>query len=140
MKEPEYTQITYDLTLHFAEILVSLNPGMVFNYVSGTYTDSTEKGRVMWARVKGKTENDLMRLPFKNVYNFRPAFIKPSPGQINIPGFYKYVNWLFPVFRLLFPSHICTMSDIGLAMINSVLKGYSRQIIEVKDIKALAKS
>lgn len=138
MKEAGYMHVTYEITMHFAETLAGLNPGMVFTYVSGAFTDSSEKGRSMWARVKGKTENALMRLPFKKVYNFRPAFIKPATGQTNIPGFYKYISWLFPVFHTFLPNRVCTMSDIGQAMINCVLKGYSRQILEVRDIKLLA--
>ncbi|MCF8448188.1 MAG: NAD-dependent epimerase/dehydratase family protein, partial [Bacteroidia bacterium] len=75
LKEPEYTHITYDITLNVAKVLADLNPKMVFTYVSGALTDSSEKGKSMWARVKGKTENDLMKLPFKGVYNFRPGFM-----------------------------------------------------------------
>ncbi|MGE5498802.1 MAG: hypothetical protein ACM3Q2_12055 [Syntrophothermus sp.] len=139
MKEAEYRHITYDITINFAKKLASLNPQMVFTYVSGAWTDSTEKGKVMWARVKGKTENDLMRLPFKKAYNFRPGFMKPFPGQKNIKGILMPIVRLYPFLKLFFPNFVLTMQEVGLAMINSVLKGYPKQILEVKDIRALAK-
>ena len=140
MKEPEYRHITYDITLNFANKLVGLNPGMVFNYVSGALTDSSEKGRMMWARVKGKTENDLMKLPFKKVYNFRPGFMQPTTGQKNIKGYYKTIGGLYPIIRRIFPNQGSTLREVGIAMINSVLKGYPKQILEIKDIKELAKA
>jgi uncharacterized protein YbjT (DUF2867 family) len=140
MKEAEFTKITYDTTMHVAKKLVTVNPEMVFTYVSGSHTDSSEKGKVMWARVKGKTENDLMKLPFKKVYNFRPGVMKPSPKQKNIHGIYKAINFLYPLAAFLMPSQTCLLSDLGQAMLNSVLKGYEKQIIEVKDIKLLAKA
>jgi uncharacterized protein YbjT (DUF2867 family) len=140
MKEAEYQRITYDTTLRFAETLVTLNPGMVFDYVSGSHTDSSEKGKVMWARVKGKTENALMKLSFKKVYNFRPGFMKPTPGQKNIKGLYKVLSSLYPLLRLLLPRQVSTLREVGLAMINSVLKGYPKPILEVEDIKLLAQA
>jgi nucleoside-diphosphate-sugar epimerase len=97
MSEAEYSHITYDVTIHFARRLARLNPQMFFDYVSGSLTDTSEKGRVMWARVKGKTENALMRLGFRKVYNFRPGFMKPTPGQQNMKFYYKATGWLFPV-------------------------------------------
>lgn len=138
MKEPEYNRITYDTTLHFAQELLHINPAMVFDYISGAATDSSEKGRVMWARVKGRTENALIRLPFKGVYNFRPGFMRPTPGQQNIKGIYKVIGGLYPVLRVLMPNMVSTLQEVGLAMINSVLFGYSKQILEIKDIKLLA--
>ena len=137
MKEDEYFKLTYSLTLHVANTLVKHNPDMTFCYVSGASTDSTEKGRSMWARVKGKTENDLMKLPFKQVYNFRPAAIEATEGQKNVLSYYKYFSWLFPVVKLLAPNAVVKLKDIGNAMINSVIKGYEKQILEVSDIKAL---
>src|SRR5579871_2321661 len=136
MGEAEYTRITYDLTIHLAETLALLNPQMVFDYISGALTDSSEKGRVMWARVKGKTENALARMAFRKVYNFRPGFMKPTPGQKNIKSYYKLIGWLYPVLRVLAPNQVSTMRDVGRAMINSVLKGYPKQILEIKDINA----
>lgn len=139
LSEEQYTKVTYDVVIAFATALAGIHPGMVFNFVSGNRTDSTEKGKVMWARVKGKTENALMRLPFKKVYNFRPGFMKPSKGQKNVTGIYKVFAALYPVWITVLPSWACTMKEVGLAMINSVLKGYSKPVIEVADIKALAK-
>ncbi len=137
--EAEFTKVTYDLTMHVAQTLCKLNPNMIFSYISGTGTDSTEKGSTMWARVKGKTENDLMKLPFKRVYNFRPGYIQPTPGLKNTLPYYKYVSWLYPILRPIFPNHMSTLSEMGLAMIHSVNRGYGKQILEVKDIIALAK-
>jgi uncharacterized protein YbjT (DUF2867 family) len=140
MNEADYTRITYDTTLHFAREVSRVNPGMVFDYVSGSHTDSTEKGNIMWARVKGRTENALTKLPFKGVYNFRPGLMRPKPGQKNIKPLFKVlVTILYPVFRLLMPGQVMTLSEVGQAMINSVLKGYPKQVLEIKDIKALAK-
>lgn len=139
MKEPEYTKLTYDLTLTFAKTLVKYNKDMVFVYISGSGTDSTEQGRVMWARVKGKTENDLMKLPFKSVYAFRPAFMRPAPDAQNVLPAYKYVGWLFPVVKALFPGAACELSEVGQAMIKAVTKGYDKQVLDVKDIVALSK-
>ena len=140
MNEADYTRITYDTTLHFAREVSRVNPGMVFDYVSGSHTDSTEKGKIMWARVKGRTENALTMLPFKGVYNFRPGLMRPKPGQKNIKPLFKVLGTiLYPVFRLLMPRQVMTLSEVGQAMINSVLKGYPKQVLEIKDIKALAK-
>ena len=125
--------------MHVAENLCKLNPDMTFCYISGAGTDSTEKGRTMWARVKGKTENDLMKLPFKRVYNFRPGYMQPTPGLKNTLPYYKYVSWLYPILRPIFPNHMSTLSEMGLAMIHSVNRGYGKQILEVKDIVVLAK-
>ncbi len=139
MKEPQFFDLTYTLTMHVAQTLAKQNPAMVFCYISGAGTDSTEKGRMMWARVKGKTENDLIKLPFKKVYNFRPGVIKPTKGLKNTLVYYKYFGWLVPVIKLLAPNSICTLKEIGLAMINVASRGSEKQILEVKDIKALAK-
>jgi uncharacterized protein YbjT (DUF2867 family) len=138
LSEAEYTHITYDITMNFARKLVSLNPNMTFNFVSGGQTDSSEKGRIMWARVKGKTENDLMKLPFKKVYNFRPGFMKPLEGQKNVKSYYSYIGWMYPMLKTFFPNHVSTMSQVGKAMINSVLNGFPKQILEVKDINSLS--
>ncbi len=138
MKEAEYTRVTYDLTMSFAQTLCKLNPDMTFTYVSGAGTDSSEKGKIMWARIKGKTENDLMKLPFKNMFAFRPAFMKPVKGQKNAPSFYKYILWLYPALHSLFPQYFGTLSDVGLAMINCVIFGTGKKVLEAKDIAALA--
>jgi hypothetical protein len=139
LKEEEYKRITYDITLHFAHKLISINPDMTFIYISGASTDSTEKGRMMWARVKGRTENELLKLPFKAVYCFRPGFMKAVPGQKHVNKYYKYVAWLFPFMRSVFPNTVSTLSDVAKAMINSVIKGYPKRVLEIKDINALAK-
>jgi hypothetical protein len=139
MKEPEYFRLTYTLTLNVAQTLSELNPDMTFCYVSGGGTDSTEKGRSMWARVKGKTENDLMKLPFKKVYAFRPGYMHPTPGLKNTNKYYKYMTWMYPLMRRIFPGGVSTLAELGLAMINVTLFGYDKQIIEVKDIVKLAK-
>ena len=138
MKEPEYYKMTYTLTMHVAETLSKQNPDMIFCYVSGGGTDSTEKGNSMWARVKGKTENDLMNLPFKQVYNFRPGYMHPTKGLKNVLPYYKYITWLYPFFRAVLPNFVSTLAELGLAMINVTLFGYEKQILEVKDIKIAA--
>ena len=138
-KENEYTKLTYDITLGFAKTLSKVNSEMSFCYVSGKSTDSTEKGKVMWARVKGKTENDLGKL-FRSEYNFRPGMMKPTKGQTHVLPAYKYVGWLYPVVKLLAPNAACTLKEVGQAMITICSKGYSKQILEVNDIIALSKA
>jgi hypothetical protein len=138
MKEEQYYKLTYTLTLHFAQTVSKLNSDMTFCYVSGAATDSTEKGKSMWARVKGKTENDLMRLPFKKVYLFRPGYLHPTPGLKHAHKFYKYIGWLYPITRKLAPGAASTLKELGLAMINTINIGYDKQVLEVKDIVALA--
>jgi len=130
--------MTYTLTLHVAETLSKLNPGMTLCYVSGASTDSTEKGKIMWARVKGKTENDLMKLPFKQVFAFRPGYMQPTKGLKNTLKPYKYISWMYPFFKAVFPNRVSTLKEVGLAMIHSV-NGYDKKILEVKDIIDLAK-
>jgi uncharacterized protein YbjT (DUF2867 family) len=139
LKEPEYRFITYDITIHFAQTVSALNPDMVFTYVSGAMTDSSEKGKVMWARVKGKTENDLMKLPFKKVYNFRPGFMRATPGQKNIKSYYNLVGWLYPIVHLMLPNYVSTLQQVAKAMIYCVQNGYPKQILEIRDINSLAK-
>lgn len=139
MKEPEYHRLTYSLTLHVAGILLKQNSDMVFCYISGASTDSSEKGRMMWARVKGKTENDLAKLAFKKVYAFRPGYMHPTKGLKNTLKYYKYISWLYPVFRMVLPGHVSTLKELGLAMIQAALTGYPKNILEVKDIVALSK-
>jgi hypothetical protein len=137
-KEPEYYSLTYTLTMNFAETLSALNPDMTFCYISGAGTDSTEKGKIMWARVKGKTENDLMRLPFKKVYAFRPAFLQPAKGAKHTHGFYFGFKIIYPIMRTILPKYVSTLKDLGLAMIKTVIIGYDKSILEVKDIVTLA--
>ena len=139
MNEADFTKGAYTLTMHVAETLCRVNKYMTFCYISGAGTDSTEKGSQMWARVKGKTENDLMKLPFKKVYNFRPGYLHPTKGLKNTLPYYKYLSWLYPILRPIASKYMSTLSELGLAMINSVLNGSDKQILEVKDIVALAK-
>jgi hypothetical protein len=138
-KEDEYFRLTHTLTLEMATRLSRLNPDMTFCYISGAGTDSSEKGKSMWARVKGKTENDLTKLPFKAVYNFRPGFLQPTKGLKNAHRFYSFIGFLYPVFKSVFPKYVSTLRELGLAMINVVLKGYPKRVIEVPDIVALSK-
>jgi uncharacterized protein YbjT (DUF2867 family) len=140
MKEPEYKRLTYDLTLHAAQVLVRLNPEMTFCYVSGTGTDSTEKGRMMWARVKGRTENDLMKMPFKKVYCFRPGYMQPTPGLKNTLPMYKYLTWSYPLMRKVFPGSTSTLAELGQAMIMCAQNDVSKQILEVKDFVAIVEN
>jgi hypothetical protein len=139
MKEAEFYKLTYLLAMNFATTLARQNSQMIFCYISGAGTDSTEKGRMMWARVKGKTENDLAKLPFKKAYNFRPGIIKPIKGLKNTLSFYKYVGWLIPVIKLIAPKKVSSLRELGLAMINAANKGYEKQILEVQDIIVLSK-
>ena len=136
MKEEKYNHITYFTTLAFAKALLQQNKEMVYCYVSGSHTDSSEKGKIMWARVKGKTENALMSLPFKREYNFRPGGMLTSPGQKNGKAIYAIIVKLI---RAISPKSICTMQEVGIAMINTVVKGYPKQVLEIADIKLLAK-
>lgn len=135
MNEEDYTKITYDTTLHVAKVVLHQNPGMVFNYVSGAGTDSSESGKLMWARVKGKTENALKKMNLKGVYNFRPGFMKPVDGQLNVKWFFKPFIWLFPIFL---PSKSLTLHEVGRAMIKTVQNGYPISTLEIRDIKNLA--
>lgn len=140
MSEADYTHFTYDLTISFARTLAALNPGMTFIYVSGALTESSEKGRTMWARVKGRTENALLQLGFAHVYNFRPGFMRATPGQRNIPAAYKFLGWLYPLVHAIAPNHVSTLRQVGLAMIRATRDGYPQPILEIKDINALAAS
>ncbi|MBO9618552.1 MAG: epimerase [Niabella sp.] len=139
-KEAEYRVITYDTTLHFAKVLYELNPAMVFIYVSGSGTDSTEKGRLMWARVKGKTENDLLHIGFRHAFMFRPAFMKAMPGQQFLLPAYKYFSWLYPVLKIITPNSASTLQQVGRAMINAATVGYNKPILEGRDILALSET
>ncbi|KUY30312.1 NAD-dependent epimerase/dehydratase family protein [Elizabethkingia ursingii] len=134
--EESFTKKTYDFVVPFAKSLSEINPGMTFIYVSGNRTDSTEKGKIMWARVKGRTENALMKLPFKGQYNFRPAIMKATKGQENVKRIYKIMG---PLIAPFISTKTLKLSQVGKAMINAVLKGYPSQVLEVDDIIQLAK-
>lgn len=138
MTEAGYTKLTYDTTIHFANVLKQFNPGITFNFVSGRSTDNTEKGKVMWARVKGKTENELTKMFSKKAYHFRPALMKPAKEQQHVNGSNRLAHKiLFPLLSILFPSS--AIQDIGKAMIGTATKGFSKNILEVKDINEAAK-
>jgi uncharacterized protein YbjT (DUF2867 family) len=139
MEKEEYHRLTYQLTMNFAETLSKNNPGMTFCYISGAGTDSSEKGKIYWARVKGKTENDLKKLPFKAAWNFRPGIIAAGKGNRYTLNYYKYFQWLIFLIKTFYPGGILSLGEIGKAMINASLQGYEKDPLEVKDIKALAK-
>lgn len=138
MDEAKYTHLTYDLTLAAATTLARLNPQMTFVYVSGAGTDSTERGHSMWARVKGKTENDLLKLPFHAAYMFRPGFIQPLHGIRSktklYQFFYTVLNPILPLLRSAFPKSIATTEELGRAMLKVARNGYPKPILEVPDI------
>lgn len=142
MKEADYSRLTYDLTLAAARTLARLNPQMTFVYVSGAHTDSTEHGRSMWARVKGKTENALQRLPFKGVYLFRPGVIQPLNGARSKTRsyrlFYALTRPFLSTLRALFPNHILSTEDVGRAMLAVARHGADNAVLESADIRALS--
>ena len=138
VSKQEYERITYATTLAVAQTLRRLNPDLSFVYVTGAGTDGTERGRSHWARTKGRTENALLRLPFRSAFMFRPGFMRPSPEQRNVLGMYKYLNWLYPIARWLAPGYVSTMQEVGVAMLKAVQTGYPKPVLEVRDIVALA--
>jgi len=141
MSEQRYTEVTYDLTLTIAQTLAALNPGMAFIYVSGAGTDTSEQGRSMWARVKGRTENALLRLPFKAAYMFRPGAIQPLHGIRSktklYQTFYSLTGPLLPLLKLLMPGQITTTEQVGRAMIALALKGGAKRVLETRDINSI---
>lgn len=144
MTEDNYTRVTYDLTLAAAGTLSRLNPQMVFIYVSGAGTDSTEQGRSMWARVKGKTENALKRLPFKAVYLFRPGVIQPLHGIQSKTRLYRLVyaaaRPLFTLMRMLMPNQIVTTEGVGRAMLALARHPRGKEVLDPVDINAICRA
>ncbi|MEO1052760.1 MAG: epimerase [Bacteroidota bacterium] len=144
LSEEKYKVITYDYTLALANVLYDLNPNMTITYVSGQGTDSSEKGRTMWARVKGKTENDLLKMGFKQAYMFRPGAIIPLRGIKSRTRLYQFVYdyfmWLVKLLKALAPNSVVNTTQIGLAMINITLFGYDKLVLEPKDILIRSKS
>ena len=144
MSERDYSRVTYDLTLAAAKALVRRNRRMTFVYVSGAGTDSSEKGNVMWARVKGRTENALFRLPFKAAYMFRPSYIHPMHGAVSKTPLYRRLyqalDWMYPVLNRLFPNHVTTTEKVGRAMLAVAKRGYEKPILETKDINRLGET
>ena len=141
MTEAEYSRVTHDITLAAAETLARLNPQMTFIYVSGAGTDSSEKGRIMWARVKGRTENGLLKLPFKSVYMFRPGIIQPLHGARSRTRFYRVfytvTKPILPLVRALMPKSVLTTESIAQAMLTLARGAAGRGIMETTDISAL---
>jgi uncharacterized protein YbjT (DUF2867 family) len=144
MKEAEYRHITFDFTLSVARTLARLNPQMTFEYISGAGTDTTEKGRSMWARVKGQTENALLELPFKAVYNLRPGYIQPRHGIASKTSLYRALyavfSPLYPVASALAPSFVTNTEELAKAMLRIAKHGAPKSILEMKDLHALAAS
>ena len=140
--ENKYTKITYDYTMAAAKKLKEFNPDLVFCYVSGVGTDSTEGGRQMWARVKGRTENDLIKL-FRKAYMFRPGYIQPKRGVKSKTGWYNamyvFFSWLYPLFKLISPNSLTTTIDVGKAMIYCAVNKPDLQILTPKDINEFSK-
>jgi uncharacterized protein YbjT (DUF2867 family) len=140
MKEEDYERITYGITLAAAQTLCRLNPQMTFIYISGAGTDSSERGRSMWARVKGKTENALLKLPFARAYMFRPGFIQPLDGiRSKTPSFrlmYALLKPLMPLLKMVMPNQLLDTSELGRAMLAVARQGYPQPVLEVKDIRA----
>jgi uncharacterized protein YbjT (DUF2867 family) len=143
MSEDDYRRQTYDLTIAAATVLARLNPGMTFVYVSGTGTDSSERGRTMWARVQGKTENALLALPFKAAYMFRPSYIQPMHGaRASLRATriaYAVMSPLFPVWKTLFPKHVTTTERVGRAMLRVAKQGAPTRVLEDRDIDRLGR-
>jgi uncharacterized protein YbjT (DUF2867 family) len=141
MSEAEYTRVTHDLTLSVARVLVRQNPGMTFLYVSGAGTDSSERGRSMWARVKGRTENDLLRLPFAAAYMLRPGYIQPMHGIKSKTALYRvmYVFFapLYPIVKAIVPKYVTTTEDLARAMIKISRNGAAKRVLEGSDLNAL---
>ena len=138
VKEPKYTRITYDLTMAFAHAFHQANPKSCFCYVSGAGTDSTESGRSMWARVKGKTENDIIAL-FDHGYAFRPGYIQPIPGMQHTYTIYKVLGPLYPLWKLILPSNTCTLSDLGQSMLCAATGSPNSNVLNSNAITELAK-
>lgn len=142
MSEADYTRVTYDYTLAAARVLAEQNPGMTFIYVSGTGTDSSEQGRSMWARVKGRTENALLQLPFKGAYMFRPGFIQPLDGIVSKTRLYRVIYSvaapLYPLLSRLGPGVMTNTGKVGRAMLQVARTGAPRRVLENRDINALA--
>jgi uncharacterized protein YbjT (DUF2867 family) len=143
MTEVDYQRVTYDITMAAAKTLVERNAAMTFIYVSGAGTDSSERGRTMWARVKGRTENALLELPFKAAYLFRPAFIQPRHGITSKTRAYRVLyavfGPLFPALRALFPKYVTTTEEVGRAMLEVGKHGASKRVLENQDIGALGR-
>lgn len=142
MSEADYTRITYDATVAAAEALLRQNPGLVMIFISGAGTDSSEKGRTMWARVKGRAENTLLRMPFRAAYMFRPGYIQPTHGSRSKTRSYRMMYAvaapLFPLWRAIAPNVVSTNEQLAKAMLVAAKRGAPKPVLEVRDINALA--
>lgn len=142
MSEEKYTHLTYDMTLAVATTLARLNPRMVFVYVSGAGADTSETSRIMWERVRGKTENALLKLPFRGVYIFRPGMIEPvgvKSKTMSYRWFYSLTKPLLPALRAMLPDQILSTPQVGQAMLAAVWHGAPKRVLESPDINALSK-
>jgi uncharacterized protein YbjT (DUF2867 family) len=143
MGEKEYTHLTYDMTLAAAETLARIKPAMVFIYVSGAGADSSGTSKIMWERVRGKTENALLRLPFRGVYIFRPGMIQPMDGIQSKTAayriFYSLTKPLLPLLRKALPKYVLSTRQVGQAMLAVVRGGARRRVLESVDISAIVK-
>jgi uncharacterized protein YbjT (DUF2867 family) len=141
--EAEYTRVTHDFAIAAATQLARSNPGMTFVFVSAAGADSTERGRSMWARVKGRTENELLRMPFRHVSVFRPAGIQPLHGVVSQTKSYRILyavtRPILPLARALFPGYVVTSEELGRAMLHAARAGAPRAVVEARDISALAR-
>jgi uncharacterized protein YbjT (DUF2867 family) len=141
MKEEEYRRLTFDLTMSVARTLAKCNPTLTFIYVSGAGTDSTERGRLMWARVKGRTENALLQMRFKAAYLFRPAYIQPLHGVRTKTTWYgaayALMKPLYPLLKMLFPNYVTTTECVGRAMLNVTKRGFPKPVLENRDINVM---
>lgn len=144
MNEADYTRLTYDLTLAAAKAIAAVNTRLTFCYVTGAGTDSTERGRTMWARVKGKTENALLAMPFKAAFMFRPAYIQPVGGVRSKTKLYQAaydaLGWLYPILRRVAPRYVTTSAHLGRAMIRVAISGDSKRVLDSNDITLLGES
>jgi uncharacterized protein YbjT (DUF2867 family) len=144
MKEEAYRRVTYDLTVSVARTLAKINPTMTFIYVSGAGTDSTERGRSMWARIKGRTENALLQMPFKTVFLFRPAYIQPLHGIRTKTRWYgaayALMRPLYPLWKMFFPNYVTTTECVGRAMLNVTKRGFPNPVLENRDINSACAS
>ena len=141
MKEETYRRVTYDLTVSVAKILAKLNPTMTFIYVSGAGTDSTERSRLTWARVKGRTENALLQMRFKTVFLFRPGYVQPLHGIRTKTALYgaayALMRPLYPLWKMLFPNYVTTTECVGRAMLNVTKRGFPKPVLENRDINLM---
>jgi nucleoside-diphosphate-sugar epimerase len=138
MKEEQFNKLTFELTKAMVDCFSSLNPKIAYTYVSGVGTDGSEKGKSIWARVKGKTENYIRSIPNQGAFMFRPGYLQPTKGTKNAYKTYKILSFLYPVLKFCFPKYTCTLEEMGKAMINVCAMGYSKNVLEVEDIKKAA--